>query len=155
MTNPSQIEIDTYERNVTAALDREVATIVAQGADSQQRLNWFASSGQPIPPQFFLAHADSLTQWIEHFRRQHGPAADWLVKQDRPGVSQHVEAIIDDLSKAIPRYHAMAGQESASQRSLSSATIAANREIDRQRERGNAERNSAHAARSAKLRDLL
>ena len=155
MINPSQIDIEAYERDVTAALDRAVATRAAQDNDFKQRMHWFASSGQPIPPQFFLAHADLLTQWIDYIRRQHGPAADWLLQQDRPSVSQRVEAIIDDLSKAIPRYHAMAGQVSASQSALFGATSAANRELDRQRAQENAERNSAHAARSARMKDLL
>lgn len=153
MTNAGQFDVEAYERDVTAALDREVAAIIAQGNDFQQRMYWFASSGQ-VPPQLFLTHADGLMRWIEHVR-QHRPAAEWLMKHNRPAITQRLAAIIDDLSKAVPRYHAMAGQQSASWSNMVNATVAADREINNSRASSNADDLAAHAARSARLRNLL
>ena len=154
MTRATQIEVEASERDLTAKLDRDVAAMIAQGADFQQRLNWFAAAGQPIPPQFFLSHADLLMRWIEHVR-QYDSAAKWLSEQKRPASTQRLAAIIDDLSKAVPRYHAMAGQETASWANLVKATVGVNREIDEMRAKANADSQSAHNRRGAKGRDLL
>lgn len=113
MTGTGPIDVDTYERNVTAQLDRDLGVLTAQGEHFQQMFNAMVASWQPMPPMMFAQRADGLAQWIEYFRQHAVPATDWLTGAGRPAAGQRLAAILEDLGKAVVTYREMAGQAAA------------------------------------------
>ena len=104
-------DVDTYERNVTAQLDRDLMMLTAQGEQFQQMFNAMMASWQPMPPMMFAQRADGLAQWIEYFRQAALPATDWLARAGRPAAGQRLAAILEDLGRAVINYRQMASQQ--------------------------------------------
>lgn len=154
MTDGPPVDVESFERGVSAQLDADTATLLAQGQDFQQRVYAMNAMGQAVPPQMFALYADGLANWIQYLG-QATPAGEWLARSGRPAFGQRLAAIVDDLAKAVPIYRQMAQQQVAHLSGLASITNTTNREINAMMAETNAARSAAFARQNAAFRAAL